>query len=198
MKTKICTKCGEEKPAILDFFHKSGNGRGLYGLYSICKVCKNAQHREWLKNNTDQQKEYHKNYKDENPEKRKKWKKEWDLNNQPHIKQYREDPNNKERDKKKVAAWTKIDKAKNPQKYKNRKLEWDKNNQEYIKEYRQALKTKKLKSLSKKLRSKKLVDSIVIERLCCHCNLTSIDIQEYPELIKTERIRLKLYRKSNV
>jgi hypothetical protein len=33
---KTCTKCGEEKPATLEYFHKSGSGDGIC---AVCKVC---------------------------------------------------------------------------------------------------------------------------------------------------------------
>ena len=42
VNTKTCTKCGEEKLATLEFFHKRGNG-----LRSQCKVCNNERCRQW-------------------------------------------------------------------------------------------------------------------------------------------------------
>lgn len=38
--TKRCTKCGEEKPATTEYFHRSKLGR--YGLRSACKLCAHA------------------------------------------------------------------------------------------------------------------------------------------------------------
>jgi hypothetical protein len=37
MNTKICTKCGIEKLATTEFFHKSSTGK--YGFHARCKVC---------------------------------------------------------------------------------------------------------------------------------------------------------------
>ena len=44
MKTKVCTKCGEEKPATREFFYK--HKAGYLGLQARCKVCLLAQQAE--------------------------------------------------------------------------------------------------------------------------------------------------------
>ena len=41
--TKVCTKCGREFPATLEYFHK--NKCGEYGLHAQCKECKNNKKR---------------------------------------------------------------------------------------------------------------------------------------------------------
>ena len=38
METKDCSRCGEEKPATTEYFHKGHKGC-LHGLISRCKVC---------------------------------------------------------------------------------------------------------------------------------------------------------------
>ena len=39
-KTKVCSQCGEEKPATLGFFHKNMNDKGIYDrLKHICIDC---------------------------------------------------------------------------------------------------------------------------------------------------------------
>ena len=49
MKTKKCTRCGEEKPMTLEFYYK--NPKGKYGFGSRCKVCCKLQVAEkWAKN----------------------------------------------------------------------------------------------------------------------------------------------------
>ena len=48
METKVCTKCGIEKPATNEYFYKSE--RGLYGLRSNCKECANKATRERKRN----------------------------------------------------------------------------------------------------------------------------------------------------
>lgn len=43
-ETKKCTKCGEEKPATLEFYYKSRNK-----LATVCKICANANNRIYKK-----------------------------------------------------------------------------------------------------------------------------------------------------
>lgn len=40
---KTCTRCGEEKPATMLYFHKDSKSKD--GLYASCRVCKNASMR---------------------------------------------------------------------------------------------------------------------------------------------------------
>lgn len=51
METKICTKCGEEKPATLEYWSKHKTGKG--GLKSYCKGCKKAHDKEYRKINSE-------------------------------------------------------------------------------------------------------------------------------------------------
>lgn len=44
MDTKVCTKCGIEKPATSEFFHQSK--RGKYGVMTLCKECRNKSRRK--------------------------------------------------------------------------------------------------------------------------------------------------------
>jgi hypothetical protein len=53
MKTKVCTKCGEEKPATLEFFHKKRNG-----LSPECKTCKNLYSKSWHQKNKHHKTKY--------------------------------------------------------------------------------------------------------------------------------------------
>ena len=52
-ETKQCAKCGEEKPATPEYFHKHGDG-----LFSQCKVCKNKIKLIWNKQNPDKVREW--------------------------------------------------------------------------------------------------------------------------------------------
>ena len=54
--TKICTKCGEEKPATTEFFHRGRGGK--YGLTSECKKCRQKYRNE----NRERIREYNKQY----------------------------------------------------------------------------------------------------------------------------------------
>lgn len=58
MKTKMCGKCGEEKP--LAEFHK--NRTTGDGLQTWCKVCIRAQSAEWKRDNPEQRKEQVRRY----------------------------------------------------------------------------------------------------------------------------------------
>lgn len=41
MKTKVCKKCGKEKPATTEFFHKSKDYQ--FGVLRICRLCRNLE-----------------------------------------------------------------------------------------------------------------------------------------------------------
>jgi len=101
MKTKICNKCGKEKP--LDQFSK-GNDKD--GLRYWCKECVNRYAKEycrahkkdnilWRKTHKKEKKLYDKTYYQKNKEKRKKQKKIWYKNHKKEI-------NEHERNKKKT------------------------------------------------------------------------------------------------
>ena len=44
MQTKVCTKCGEEKPATTEYF---------YAQSAVCKVCYNKRSMKWQKENRE-------------------------------------------------------------------------------------------------------------------------------------------------
>lgn len=48
---KVCSQCGIEYPATLEFFHKKGDK-----LHSKCKVCRKKDKREYLNNNKENNK----------------------------------------------------------------------------------------------------------------------------------------------
>ena len=64
METKICTKCGEEKP--LDEYYK---GDRKYGRRPVCKKCESVRAKKYYKINSDKLKEYCRKYRKENREK---------------------------------------------------------------------------------------------------------------------------------
>ncbi len=48
MRTKICTKCGKEFPATLEFFRKDSRRKENLGCQ--CKDCQKEYYREYIKN----------------------------------------------------------------------------------------------------------------------------------------------------
>lgn len=61
METKICTKCGEELPATLEFFEKSKCRKdGTIILRSHCKICRKSYRR--IYEQSDKVREYRKKY----------------------------------------------------------------------------------------------------------------------------------------
>lgn len=94
---KKCTKCGQEKPATLDFFNADKRGRN--GISPCCKLCINAYFRDYRQNNPEfrmreiqQQRVYM-----QLPEVRKK------IKQQKHEK--RQNPEYREREKQTARDW---------------------------------------------------------------------------------------------
>ena len=73
METKICTKCGEEKP--LDAFNK--NRLKKDGLTCYCKECINIYYKIWRQENPEKDRESKRRYDRENPEKERERKRKW-------------------------------------------------------------------------------------------------------------------------
>lgn len=71
---KTCKLCLEEKPATLEFFHRSFGSRG--GLSQKCKECKKVENKYYKETRKEQYKEKAKQYADNNKEKLEKYRKE--------------------------------------------------------------------------------------------------------------------------
>ena len=67
MKTKKCTKCGEEKPATAEFFHRRGKGLQYY-----CKVCVTKYHRANRETIAERKKQHHQANRETIAERKKK------------------------------------------------------------------------------------------------------------------------------
>ena len=102
MKTRVCTKCGEEKPETTEYFHRAKNRRD--GLYTICKECKEKAVRKWQAENYEKVKERNRRYYAKNPEKVKEM-----------VKRYKAE--NPEKVRKAVKRWC----AENPEKVREAK-----------------------------------------------------------------------------
>ena len=90
MKTKVCTKCGEEKP--LSEYNKDSRGRGKYGLIAQCKVCVNNYNKERRKDPTYKAREvkYTMGWIARNPEKFAKHQKKYRIVHKEEIKERRD------------------------------------------------------------------------------------------------------------
>ena len=92
-KTKVCSKCGVELPATLDFF--AGEKRGKYGLKSVCRSCLKAINQEYAVRNSEKIKKKRIEYRKNNRDKILAYHKEYHKTHKEQEKQYWED--NKER-----------------------------------------------------------------------------------------------------
>jgi len=72
METKICTKCGIEKPNTKDYFCID---RG--SLTSRCRICRNEYYKIWKTKNVKKCRKYNKEYRIQNLDKLKLYKKEY-------------------------------------------------------------------------------------------------------------------------
>ena len=84
MKTKVCTKCGEDKP-LTEFYRDS---RRSDGLTSSCKKCNNFLKAEYRKANPEKMKARDAAYHKANLEKKKAYWSEYYKANQEKLKAY--------------------------------------------------------------------------------------------------------------
>ncbi len=71
MNYKTCTKCGEEKPATLEFFY--GQKTGKYGLRGDCKHCQKQYKAKYYAENKEAKAKYDAKYRAENKEAKAKY-----------------------------------------------------------------------------------------------------------------------------
>ena len=85
MKTRVCTKCGEEKPETEEYFCRAKTYRG--GLNTICKVCRSKYHREWRAKNPEKMRESAERWRAKNPEKVREKSRRWYAKNTEKVKE---------------------------------------------------------------------------------------------------------------
>ena len=116
MKTRKCTRCGEEKPETAEYFHRDKNKRG--GLHTICKECKNKADRRWRAKNPEKVRRW----RAENPEKAREAVRRWQAENpekqREAEKRWRAE--NPEKERERCRRW----RAKNPEKARERCRRW--------------------------------------------------------------------------
>jgi len=120
MLTKICTKCGKELPATLDYF--SSRKRNKDGLHELCKVCRTARDKqyrqehieryhattkEWKEANKEHIEATNKKYAESHRDRHKETNKQWYIRNKPkkdaYVKRWARE--NKEQRNKTIKAW---------------------------------------------------------------------------------------------
>jgi hypothetical protein len=224
METKICTKCGIEYPATLDYFFKQG-----YYLKCHCKSCCKLDikkyretnkeqikaheqayrefHKEQLKikrkiyteSHKEQIKAYQQTYRDSNKEYIKKIQKEYFANNKEKILAY-----NKEYNK-----THKVD----PIKIRERQLRYFNNHKndmllkekrsesvnKYQKSKKGILNLKKYRSSEKykkikRDQQKKYTDSITDAYISALLKIPFNEVKKYPELIEAKRLQIQIHR----
>jgi len=84
---KKCTKCGEEKPATLEYF--PGRKDSKDGFRNKCKICTNEYHRDYDKLNSYKYVAYRKKYEKENKNNIAIRKKKWRIANKTKIAEYK-------------------------------------------------------------------------------------------------------------
>ena len=127
--TKICSKCGEEKPATTEYFGK--DKRNKDGLNGQCKDCRKEYQCQWYKENKEKMKEYNKQRRQENKEYDKQYYKENKEEIKEYYKQYRKE--NKEEIKEYQNQW----RQENKEYYKQYRKENEEKMKEYNKQWRQ-------------------------------------------------------------
>lgn len=83
--TKVCSKCGEEKPATTEYFRKAKRNKD--GLMRQCKDCTKEYYKQYRQENKEKLKEYKKQWRQENQE----YFKQWYQKNKEYLKQYRQE-----------------------------------------------------------------------------------------------------------
>lgn len=99
-KTKVCTKCGEEKG--LGEFNRSRAGK--YGRRADCKKCHIIYARKYY----PKRKEYMKKYREENKARLRVQLKEWKKNHKESCKKYRQKEGEKEKAKVRKNRYAKL------------------------------------------------------------------------------------------
>lgn len=110
-QTKVCTKCGIEKP-LSEF---NNNKKGKYGKRSDCRECQKESKRKWREDNLDKVKEYNKQWRENNPNYMKEYNKQWRENNQDYMREYSKSEKEKESHRKRNRKYSQSKKGREAQ-----------------------------------------------------------------------------------
>jgi hypothetical protein len=175
MKTRVCTKCGEEKPETDEYFYRNKASRG--GLNTICKVCRNEKSRRWYAENPEKAREISERWRAKNPEKVRESKRRWQAENPEKVREARR-------------RW----KAKNPEKVMEKQRRWKAKNPEKVREARRRWKAKNPEKVRET--NRRYVDTLATGYLKYLITLKyNIDSSEIGnELIEAKRREITYYR----
>lgn len=139
---KTCTKCKEEKPSTLEYFHQFK--RSSDGLRGMCKICRNEENRRYKQENKkrilEYNKEYRKNsvevikrYREKNKERTREYnKRKYEENREDIIKQTRK---YYEENKERLSERSKEYREENKERISKRAQKYREENKEYYKKY---------------------------------------------------------------
>ena len=167
--TRVCRKCGQEKP--LEEFAK--NKECVLGHSHICKQCKAEQSRKWHAANFEKAREKHRKWRAANLEKCREYDRKYYAANSEKCREYARKyyAANSEKARESVRKW----RAANLKKYR-----------EYARKY-YAANLEMYRAYDRK-KCENLTDGYLMDKLK-RCNLPVT-----PETIDYKRIQLKLYR----
>lgn len=116
---KKCTKCGELKPATLEFFHPD---KGPY-LRSACRPCHNEKSALWRKLNPQKARAAVRNATAKKPEHYRKQQKKWGKENRDHVNEWFREwrRKNPEKAKQTTKNWRDKNKASKKQSWQKRR-----------------------------------------------------------------------------
>jgi 5-methylcytosine-specific restriction endonuclease McrA len=106
---KVCSKCGEVKPATREYFQPRPDGR----LYGYCRQCDNRRSNIWSAENRERKSDNDRKWREANPERKSASNKAWRGANREYLANYQKDWANANKDRlavqgrKRVAAWSK-------------------------------------------------------------------------------------------
>jgi len=92
-KTKVCSKCGEEKPLTKEYFYSRKESKD--GFRSDCKVCNNKLRVDWRRKNKERDTNNNKEWREKNREHFEEYTKNWREKNKEYRRQYRKEYNKK-------------------------------------------------------------------------------------------------------
>lgn len=127
--TKVCSRCGEEKPATTEYF--GIRKRRPDGLHIWCRKCEKAYQAEYREANRERVEATAKEWAEANKEKMAAYKKQWAAENAEHLKQQRH--GRYEANKDEILAEQAKYRAENPEKVKaSRRAEYQRNREKYV------------------------------------------------------------------